>query len=125
MRLVTSTVLVVALATAALIGLAPPPPPPASAAGSGTITVQLAAPDGTAIRLAGVEQTAQFQIPSGQYVVQLRTPATTGTPAQVLWLGRPGGGYRYVTDRSAAVPVRVVFGGHGFWGGPVPQPVSP
>lgn len=71
------------------------------------------------------EQTAQFQIPSGQYVVQLRTPATTGTPARVLWLGRPGGVYRYVTDRSEAVPVRVVFGGHGSWGGPVPQPVSP
>jgi hypothetical protein len=46
MRLITGTTLVVALAAGALIGLAPP----ATAAGSGTITVQLATPDGTAIR---------------------------------------------------------------------------
>ncbi|WP_181437830.1 carboxypeptidase-like regulatory domain-containing protein [Curtobacterium sp. MCLR17_044] len=63
------------------------------------------------------EQTAQFQIPSGQYVVELRTVATTTTTAQVLWLGRPGGVYRYVTDRAQAVPVKVVFGGGNFWGG--------
>jgi len=63
------------------------------------------------------EQTAQFQIPSGQYVVELRTVATTATTAQVLWLGRPGGVYRYVTDRAQAVPVKVVFGGGNFWGG--------
>jgi hypothetical protein len=71
------------------------------------------------------EQTAQFQIPSGQYVVQLRTTATTAMPARVLWLGRQGGAYQYVTDRSEAVPVPVVFGGHGFWGGPVPGAAAP
>lgn len=67
------------------------------------------------------EQTAQFQIPSGQYLVELRTVATTATPARVLWLGRPGGVYRYVTDRAQAVPVRVVFGGFNGWGGAVPE----
>ncbi|WP_439694132.1 carboxypeptidase-like regulatory domain-containing protein [Curtobacterium sp. SP.BCo] len=67
------------------------------------------------------EQTAQFQIPSGQYVLELRTAATTGTPARVLWLGRPGGVYRYVADRAQAVPVRVVFGGFNGWGGAVPE----
>ena len=51
MRLITGTTLAVALAAGALIGLAPP----ATAAGSGTITVQLATPAGTAIRLADVE----------------------------------------------------------------------
>lgn len=54
MRLITGTTLVVALAAAAMVGLAPP----AAAAGSGTITVQLTAPDGTAIRLADVELAA-------------------------------------------------------------------
>lgn len=63
------------------------------------------------------EQTAQFQIPSGQYLVELRTAATSATPAQMLWLARPGVVYRYVTDRSQAVPLTVVFGGHNFSGG--------
>lgn len=67
------------------------------------------------------EQTAQFQIPSGQYVVELRTVATTATPARALWLGRPGGVYRYVAERSQAVPVKVVFGGFNGWGGAVPE----
>lgn len=67
------------------------------------------------------EQTAQFQIPSGQYLVELRTAATTVTPARVLWLGRPGGTYRYVADRTQAVPVKVVFGGFNGWGGAVPE----
>ncbi|SFF40426.1 carboxypeptidase-like regulatory domain-containing protein [Curtobacterium sp. YR515] len=70
------------------------------------------------------EQTAQFQIPSGQYVVELRTTATTTTPAGSLWLGRPGGVYRYVTDRAQAVPVKVVFGGFNGWGGTVPEAAS-
>lgn len=67
------------------------------------------------------EQTAQFQIPSGQYVVELRTAATTATPGRVLWLGRPGGVYRYVADRTQAAPVNVVFGGFNFWGGAVSE----
>ncbi|WP_416396058.1 MULTISPECIES: carboxypeptidase-like regulatory domain-containing protein [unclassified Curtobacterium] len=67
------------------------------------------------------EQTAQFQIPSGQYVVELRTAATSAAPSRTLWLGRPGGGYRYVADRAQAVPVRVVFGGFNGWGGAVPD----
>jgi hypothetical protein len=71
------------------------------------------------------EQTAQFQIPSGQYVVELHTAATTAAPARVLWLGRPGGVYRYVTDRAQAVPVKVVFGGFNGWGGAVPETASP
>ncbi|MGU3411266.1 carboxypeptidase-like regulatory domain-containing protein [Microbacterium sp. M1A1_1b] len=78
-------------------------------------------------RFSGVlddEQTAQFQIPSGQYVVELRTVATSATPARVLWLGRPGGVYRYVTERAQAVPVRVVFGGMNGWGGAVPEPAG-
>lgn len=70
------------------------------------------------------EQTAQFQIPSGQYVVELRTVATTATPACVLWLGHPGGVYRYVADRAQAVPVKVVFGGFNGWGGAVPEAAS-
>lgn len=70
------------------------------------------------------EQTAQFQIPSGQYVVELRTVETTATTAQVLWLGRPGGVYQYVADRAQAVPVKVVFGGHNFWGGAVSEAAS-
>ncbi|KQS10637.1 hypothetical protein ASG04_03895 [Curtobacterium sp. Leaf183] len=70
------------------------------------------------------EQTAQFQIPSGQYVVELRTTATTTTPARVLWLGHPGGVYQYVTDRAQAVSVRVVFGGFNGWGGAVPEAAS-
>ncbi|WP_396290751.1 carboxypeptidase-like regulatory domain-containing protein [Curtobacterium sp. KT1] len=67
------------------------------------------------------EQTAQFQIPSGQYVVELRTVATTATPARALWLGRPGGVYQYVAGRAQAVPVKVVFGGFNGWGGAVPE----
>ncbi|MFK4483628.1 carboxypeptidase-like regulatory domain-containing protein [Curtobacterium sp. AB7] len=70
------------------------------------------------------EQTAQFQIPSGQYLVELRTVATTTSPARVLWLGRPGGVYRYVADRAQAVPVTVVFGGFNGWGGAVPEAAS-
>ncbi|OII05424.1 carboxypeptidase-like regulatory domain-containing protein [Curtobacterium sp. MCBA15_008] len=70
------------------------------------------------------EQTAQFQIPSGRYVVELRTAATTTTPARVLWLGRPGGVYEYVADRAQAVPVQVVFGGFNGWGGAVPEAAS-
>ncbi|SBN62465.1 Carboxypeptidase regulatory-like domain-containing protein [Curtobacterium sp. 9128] len=70
------------------------------------------------------EQTAQFQIPSGQYVVELRTTATTVTPARVLWLGRPGGVYQYVDDRAQAVPVKVAFGGFNGWGGVLPEGVS-
>ena len=70
------------------------------------------------------EQTAQFQIPSGQYVAELRTTATTTTPARVLWLGRPGGVYRYVGDRAQAVPVKVVVGGLNYWGGALPDPAS-
>lgn len=54
MRLITGTTLAVALVAATMVGLAPP----AAAAGSGTIAVQLAAPDGTAIRLANVELAA-------------------------------------------------------------------
>jgi hypothetical protein len=54
MRLVTGAVLAAALAVGELTGIAPP----ASAAGSGTITVQLATPDGNAIRLAGVRDAA-------------------------------------------------------------------
>ncbi|WP_267423612.1 MULTISPECIES: carboxypeptidase-like regulatory domain-containing protein [unclassified Curtobacterium] len=70
------------------------------------------------------EQIAQFQIPSGQYTVELRTTATTATPARVLWLGRPGGVYRYVGDRAQAVPVKVVLGGLNYWGGALPDPAS-
>lgn len=70
------------------------------------------------------EQTAQFHIPSGQYLVELRTAATSATPARALWLARPGGVYRYVTDRAQAVPVKVVFGGHNFWGGAFSDTVS-
>ncbi len=70
------------------------------------------------------EQTAQFQIPSGQYVVELRTTATTVAPVWVLWLGRPGGVYRYVADRAQAVPVNVAFGGFNGWGGVLPEGVS-
>ncbi|WP_248703897.1 hypothetical protein [Curtobacterium sp. MWU13-2055] len=50
-------------------------------------------------------------------MVELRTVATTATTPQVLWLGRPGSVYRYVTDRAQAVPVTVVFSDHNFWGG--------
>ncbi|SDQ57560.1 hypothetical protein SAMN02800687_1939 [Curtobacterium sp. UNCCL20] len=70
------------------------------------------------------EQTAQFQIPSGQYLVELRTAATSTTPARALWLARPGGVYRYVSDRAQAVPVKVVFGGHNFWGGSFSETAS-
>jgi hypothetical protein len=70
------------------------------------------------------EQIGQFQIPSGQYTVELRTTATTATPARVLWLGRPGGVYRYVGDRAQAVPVKVVLGGLNYWGGALPDPAS-
>ncbi|MCC8907452.1 carboxypeptidase-like regulatory domain-containing protein [Curtobacterium sp. GD1] len=70
------------------------------------------------------EQTAQFQIPSGQYLVELRTAATTATPARSLCLARPGGVYRYVTDRLQAVPVKVVFGGHNFSGGSFSETAS-
>jgi hypothetical protein len=70
------------------------------------------------------EQTAQFQIPSGQYLVGLRTAATSTTPARALWLARPGGVDRYVTDRAQAVPVKAVFGGHNFWGGSFSETAS-
>lgn len=70
------------------------------------------------------EQTAQFQIPSGQYVVELHTVSTPTTPARVLWLGRVDGVYRYVADTTQAVPVRVVFGGFNGWGGALPEAAS-
>lgn len=70
------------------------------------------------------EQTAQFQIPSGQYVVELRTTATTVASARVLWLGRPGGVYQYVADRAQAVPVKVAFGGFNGWDGVLPEGAS-
>ncbi|WP_217640937.1 carboxypeptidase-like regulatory domain-containing protein, partial [Curtobacterium sp. MCBA15_001] len=97
---------------------------PTAALSEATVTVTDASTGATfSTRFSSVldsEQTAQFQIPSGQYVVELRTTATSTTPAQTLWLGRPGGTYRYVTERAQAVPVRVVHGGYNGWGGMVP-----
>lgn len=98
---------------------------PAAALSGATVTVTDATSGASfSTRFSSVlddEQTAQFQIPSGQYVVELRTVPTSATPARVLWLGRPGGVVGYVTDRAQAVPVRVVFGGMNGWGGAVPE----
>jgi hypothetical protein len=67
------------------------------------------------------EQSAQFVVPTGQYLIGLVTTATPTSPALHLWLARSaGGGTAYVTDRASALPVRVAYPYWSGWGAAVP-----
>ncbi|MFJ3383456.1 MULTISPECIES: carboxypeptidase-like regulatory domain-containing protein [unclassified Curtobacterium] len=67
------------------------------------------------------EQSAQFVVPTGQYLIELVTTATSTSAAQHLWLARSADGrIAYVTDRASALPVRVAYPYWSGWGGAVP-----
>lgn len=60
-------------------------------------------------------QSTQFFLPTGNYVIELRTAATPGTPSRSLWFDSDsddGVVFRgpFVADRSDATPVPVTYG---------------
>ncbi|TCK64560.1 carboxypeptidase-like regulatory domain-containing protein [Curtobacterium sp. PhB136] len=67
------------------------------------------------------EQSAQFIVPTGQYVIELVTVATPTSAALHLWLSRSvDGRTAYLVDRASALPVRVAYGSWSGWGAAVP-----
>lgn len=65
------------------------------------------------------EQTGQFIIPSGTYILELVTTATTSTPSRDLWLTRTSDGFRWLPDRASALPITVHYPYWTGWGAEV------